>query len=80
MADNFQSKSLSLKEVAKVYHSNIIKIKRKKKVSQMEAQQVMKTKTTITHHLCDLLRAYCMPGIVPSTVLPSFTHQNTPTS
>ena len=80
MADNFQSKSLSLKEVAKVYHSNINKIKRKKKVSQMEAQQVMKTKTTITHHLCDLLRAYCMPGIVPSTVLPSFTHQNTPTS
>ena len=31
MADNFQSKSLSSKEVAKVYHSNIIKIKRKKK-------------------------------------------------
>lgn len=45
----------------------------------MEAQQVMKIKTTITHHLSDLLRAYYMPGIVPSTVLPLFTHQNIPT-
>lgn len=33
MADNFQSKSLSSKEVAKVYHSNIIKMERKKKKS-----------------------------------------------
>ena len=31
MADNFQSKSLSLKEVSKVYHSNIIKMKTKQK-------------------------------------------------
>ena len=63
MADNFQSKSLSLKEVSKVYHSNIIKMKTKqnKKVSQMEARQGMKIKTTITHHLCDLLKAYYIP-------------------
>ena len=82
MADNFQSKSLSLKEVSKVYHSNTIKMKTKqnKKVSQMEAWQGMKIKTTITHHPCDLLRAHYTPGIVPSTVLPLFTHQNTPTS
>ena len=33
MADNLQSKSLPLKEVSKVYHSNIIKMKKKKKKS-----------------------------------------------
>ena len=34
MADNFQSKSLPLKEVSKVYHSNIIKIKKKKSLPE----------------------------------------------
>lgn len=60
LADSFQSKSFFLKEVSKVYQSNIIKMKN---IPQTEGRQVMKMKTTITHRPYDLLRAYYVPGL-----------------
>jgi hypothetical protein len=49
--------------MSKVYHSNIIKMK---KVSHTEGWQVMKLKTTVSLQLCDLGKANCAPDLVLS--------------